>query len=341
MNPSRSHLLIAVLLASLPAVAAVDADSAAAPATPSSVPVTPPPPLPISPPLLPIDGSAGEVLIEAPEPRYVAPTLRDRIGRIWAPVFINGKGPFRLVLDTGSNRSVVNASVAAALGIELTTENQVLMRGVTGARTVPTIQVDSLIIGDLELRSQRLPIVLDALGGAEGVLGGNGLRDKRIFIDFRNDMITILRSRAERAPRGFRTIPVKMEKGLLIAEIQAGNIQARAIIDTGAQSTIANMAFRRAMERRVRKEEIRVNEITGTTLDVQTGDLVPSPPIAFGPLQIRKAYITTGDMHIFEHWKMTTDPVLLLGMDILGQFDTLIIDYKRRELQVRMRKSTG
>jgi hypothetical protein len=74
---------------------------------------------------------------------------------------------------------------------------------------------------------------------------------------------------------------------------------------------------------------------------VQTGDLVPSPPIAFGPIQIRKAYITTGDMHIFEHWKMTSDPVLLLGMDILGQFDTLIIDYKRRELQVRMRKSTG
>jgi hypothetical protein len=28
----------------------------------------------------------------------------------------------------------------------------------------------------------------------------------------------------------------------------------------------------------------------------------------------------------------------MIGMDVLGQFDTLIIDYKRRELQVRMRK---
>ena len=27
-----------------------------------------------------------EVVVSAPEPRYVAPTLRDRIGRIWAPV---------------------------------------------------------------------------------------------------------------------------------------------------------------------------------------------------------------------------------------------------------------
>ena len=33
-----------------------------------------------------------EVLVEAREPRYAAPTLRDRIGRVWVPVMINGKG---------------------------------------------------------------------------------------------------------------------------------------------------------------------------------------------------------------------------------------------------------
>ena len=33
----------------------------------------------------------AEVVVTAPEPRYVAPTLRDRIGRIWAPVFIDGQ----------------------------------------------------------------------------------------------------------------------------------------------------------------------------------------------------------------------------------------------------------
>jgi predicted aspartyl protease len=278
-----------------------------------------------------------EVIIEAPEPRYVAPTLRDRIGRIWAPVYINGLGPFRLVLDTGSNRSVVNASVATALGIALSNDSSVMLRGVTGSRAVPTIHVDSFVVGDLELRSQRLPIVLDALGGAEGVLGGNGLRDKRIFIDFRNDLITILRSRSERAPRGFKTIPLRLEQGLLIADVRAGSMRAKAIIDTGAQSTIANVAFRTALARRVRPEHVLASEITGTTLDVQRGDLVRSPTISLGPIEIRQAMITSGDMHIFQHWKMTTEPVLLLGMDILGQFDTLIIDYRRRELQIRMR----
>jgi hypothetical protein len=31
--------------------------------------------------------------------------------------------------------------------------------------------------------------------------------------------------------------------------------------------------------------------------------------------------------------------VILIGMDVLGLFDTLVIDYRRHELQVRMRNS--
>ena len=42
------------------------------------------------------DDELTEVLVRAPEPRYVAPTNRDRIGRVWVPVFINEQGPYRL-----------------------------------------------------------------------------------------------------------------------------------------------------------------------------------------------------------------------------------------------------
>jgi hypothetical protein len=42
-------------------------------------------------------------------------------------------------------------------------------------------------------------------------------------------------------------------------------------------------------------------------------------------------------MHIFEHWHLTSEPVMLIGMDALGLLDTLIIDYRRHELQIRMR----
>ena len=48
------------------------------------------------------------------------------------------------------------------------------------------------------------------------------------------------------------------------------------------------------------------------------------------------SHITFGDMSIFEHWGMTREPAILIGMDTLGLLDTLIIDYRRRELQLRL-----
>jgi len=284
------------------------------------------------------DEVVPEIVVEAPEPRYVAPTLRDRIGRIWAPVRINGRGPFRLVVDTGSNRSAVTTSVVEALGIVPTAGDTVVMHGVTGTRTVPVIAVDSLVVGDLELYSKRLPVLNDALGGADGVLGTEGLLEMRIYIDFRHDLIRISRSRMQQAAPNFLVIPVKIVKGLLlVANVRIGTLRAKAIIDTGGQTTLANTALRDALARKIRPEDILANEIIGTTLDVQRGDLVVTPNIAIGSLEIKDAYITAGDMHIFQYWKMTQDPALLIGMDVLGQFDTLIIDYARRELQVRLR----
>ena len=324
------------------AVALAGAALCMAAALAEDVPV-PPPPIPPVPPTSVGEPSAPlpDVVVEAPEPRYVAPTKRDRIGRIWAPVLINDQGPFRLVLDTGASNSAVTAAVAAALGLPLTDDKQVMLRGVTGSRAVPTIPVDSIVVGDLELRSKRLPIVIDALGGAEGVLGTEGLQDKRIFIDFRHDKITIFRSHSQRAPPGFVTIPITVTNGLLlVADIRIGALHAKGIIDTGGQGTLANLPMRDALASRLRPEDLRADEVTGATLDVQRGDRIRVPPIRIGDLTIRGANITVGDMYIFQHWKMTTEPALLIGMDVLGLLDTLIIDYKRHELQVLQRGVT-
>src|SRR5262249_38998321 len=121
-------------------------------------PVPPPAGAPVASPDDDPNAPIEQVVVTALEPRYVAPTRRDRIGRIWAPVYINNQGPFRLVLDTGSSHAAVNASVAAALGIPLTDQNRVMLRGVTGSRVVPTITVESFIVGALPLRPRRLPL---------------------------------------------------------------------------------------------------------------------------------------------------------------------------------------
>jgi hypothetical protein len=283
-----------------------------------------------------------EVMVEGREPRYVSPTRRDQIGRIWAPVIINGRGPFRLVLDTGASHSGVTSMVALALGLPMDESPPVILRGVTGFATVPTIKVDSLSVGDLSVDQSVLPIVPDALGGAEGVLGSEGLAGKRISVDFRKDRISIAFSKNERSGRGFVTIPFHPVRGtLVVIDAFIGHIRTKAIIDTGGQATIANLALKEALSRSNGYQAGQRDEIMGTTKEVQLGELIATPAIEIGDIKIVDSAVTFADLYIFKQWKMTGQPAILVGMDALGLLDTLIIDYRRQELQVRMARGAG
>ena len=279
---------------------------------------------------------AEEVVVAAPEPRYVAPTLRDRIGRIWAPVYINGKGPFRLVLDTGANRTAVIPSMVNRIGVPVET-TQVRVLGVTGSAVVPVIHLDSIQVGDLLLGNRKVAVVPDVFGGADGILGADGLSDKRIVIDFRNDEISIRHSKGTVSREGYNRIPVKIRHGhLLMFDVKLAGVRTRAMLDTGAQTTVGNTSLRTALARRAKHGV--PNSIVGVTLDTQSGETLFAPPVDIAGLTIQGMRVTFGDLYIFDAWKMTDDPALLIGMDIIGLLDGLIIDYKRRELHLRPRR---
>jgi predicted aspartyl protease len=341
-NESMTHTLRALGVAVLLALAAhAGATNVAGENTPSvSLPTT------ASPGPVTTQGAVAtptaeeelaEVVIEAPEPVYVAPTLRDRIGRIWAPVRIDGKGPFRLVLDTGASHSAITSRVANRIDDATVQTVNVLLHGVTGSAIVPALKVRSMEVGDMLIEPTTLPIVADAFGGAEGVLGREGLMDKRIFADFGGDKLTIARSHGQRAPQGYRVVPLKLTAaGLLATDVRIGAVRVRAIIDTGAQQTVGNLALQDALMRRAPRDSIDEN-IIGVTLDEQHTKYIRVPPIVLGNLRLANVHVAFGDMALFDHWNYTHEPTLLIGMDVLGLFDKLVIDYKMRELQIRMR----
>lgn len=88
-------------------------------------------------------------------------------------MYLNGQGPFRLVLDTGANRSAVIQKVADTLGESAGTTSTVRVRGVTGTAMVSLIRVDRMDIGDLVLEPAHLPVVQDVFGGADGARSAN------------------------------------------------------------------------------------------------------------------------------------------------------------------------
>jgi hypothetical protein len=294
--------------------------------------------LPPGPPLVikPVD--LDHVVVVGAEPRYAAPTRLDKIGRIWAPVTVNGQGPYRLALATGASHTALTPHLAEALGVQANPSATVMLRGATGSVAVPMVPVETVEFGDFLMEPRHLAVIPDALGGADGVLGMDGLADKRIQIDFRRDRITITRSRNKRAGSGFTTIPVNLLHGLLVADAVMGGVPVKAVIDTGGQITLGNQALRLALAERRRKgvQEGKLDQVFGSTLDMQVGTRLETPALILGSLLVRSSAMTFADFEIFKYWQLTEEPAMLIGMDVLGLLDTLIIDYRRRELQVRL-----
>jgi len=275
------------------------------------------------------------------EQLFASPTRRDSIGRIVAPVIINGEGPFRFVVDTGATHSVMSSALAQRLNLSAVPEGDVLLSGVTGSASVATVEVDRLQAGDLLLHNRRMPVMDALLGGADGVLGMQGLEDKRIVIDFRRGRIQIQESRGSYVRSGYVSVPVDVAfNQLLLADAYIGGIRVKAIIDTGAERTLGNGALRDALG--VASGFFyspQTTGVQGVTAQIQNGDMAIAPRIQIGTLQLNQVGVTFGDMHVFEVWGLREQPALLVGMDVLGVLDSLIIDYGRKRIQLRPRNN--
>lgn len=268
---------------------------------------------------------------------YAAPTRPDRIGRIAAPVMINGQGPFRLILDTGASQSVITKRVADTLGLLLTPESRLMLHGVTGSLAVPAVYLDTFETGDLIQRNLRVAVLGSVMGGADGILGVQGFDGLRVSVDFSDDEITIARSRGQRARLHEGTIPATLRFGrLLVVDGYVGRIRVKAVIDTGAETTLGNSALRDALLRRKRfKDGPDDATVTGLNEASQRGRFIRSPRIRLGDAEIDGLHIIYGDIHVFKLWELEDEPAILVGMDVLGSLERLVIDYRRAEIQFR------
>jgi predicted aspartyl protease len=276
-------------------------------------------------------------------PLYASPTTLDRAGRIVVPVKVNGEGPFRFLLDTGANRSVVAPHMVGRLNLrQQSGEAQVLLSGVTGQSTVDTVSIKSIQAGEFKLQDLDVPVVGATMQGLDGVLGVDGLEDKRLRVNFLQDRVTIAVSRGEPAPPDFVTLPARFRHGrLLVVDAMVGSVKVKAVIDTGAEGTLGNEALRLALQRQYSGERGAGSaDVQGVTADIQAGALIYSPLIRFQGVEIEGAKVAYGNFYVFKLWELQRQPALLVGMDMLGTVEELIVDYARRELQVKPRYKT-
>jgi predicted aspartyl protease len=253
-------------------------------------------------------------------------------------VQVNGKGPFRFVIDTGASRSTLAPHLARALALKPSVGRNVMLNGVTGAAEVPTVAVDSIEIGALRFEKQDLPVIFTSImGNADGILGVAGFQDQRIDVDFKRDRVSVLESNGKRPHYSMVTArATRNANGLMIVEVRVGRrIRAKAVIDTGAERSLGNLALQEAMNRnRRKKREVVAAVVHGATPDIADGDVQEIKEATIGDMTLTNLEVIFADFHVFKLWGLDQEPAMLIGMDMLGILERLVIDYRRNEVSM-------
>ncbi|MDE2264121.1 MAG: aspartyl protease family protein, partial [Gammaproteobacteria bacterium] len=257
---------------------------------------------------------------------FASPTRLDHIGRIVAPVMIDGRGPFRFVVDTGANHSTISPHLARVLGLIPAQGASMLVTGITGQEQLPWVPIDLLQVGQIRIENLKMPVIeTPIMAGADGILGVAGLTSERIAVDFQHNEVWISRSRGGPV-WDFLDIPAELTwGGLLMVPAHVGDIAVEAVIDTGSPRTLGNVALRKALLQNMTKGGEA--KIYGVTKEVSSGDMALAPDIELGPATIRSLSIIYSDIPIFKVWHLESKPAVIIGMDVLGTVDALVLDF--------------
>ena len=271
----------------------------------------------------------------------VGDTSRDRLGRVVAPVNINNQGPFRFIVDTGANRSVVSRDLADRLGLVPDGAGEV--HSVHGVTIAPLVPVQLLQYRNLSLESAPMPILeSDVLAGEQGLLGVDGMAGRRLKIDFEHRCIEIIPSRAAPRLAGWEVIRGDLRFGsLIVIRGSINGLHVNLLLDTGSDTSLANEALRDALNARVLRDRARLDFAVAFNSDrpvvLENAIALPSIGLGGGVLEVRDVTAYIGNFHIFQLWNLIDEPALLLGMDVLSQTRGVAIDYQRHTVAFRIR----
>jgi len=266
---------------------------------------------------------------------FALPTTHDHIGRVVVAAMVNGKGPFRFIVDTGATHSTVSPRLVHALGLQPTAVPSIVLNGITGTAQVSAVTLDRLQAGDMTFDQLVAPVVgAPVMAGADGILGAAGLTGRSLSVDFQRNSVRISRG-VEAAVRAeaLKIHATRVTHGLMTLSMQVGGVRGLAVIDTGSERTLGNPALRDALKLRTRTgAEALVTSVYGATEQVERGEVWRAPAIFIDMMRINDVQVVYGDFHIFKVWEMQDTPAMIVGMDVLGTVGSLGIDFKNADV---------
>ncbi|MFL5298418.1 MAG: retropepsin-like aspartic protease [Phenylobacterium sp.] len=292
----------------------------------------PNPPPAGAPPAPPLDGMAQ---LEA---------AFDEARRMVVPAYINGRGPFGFVVDTGANRSVVASELVGLCG--LPSAGRAEVHGIAGAEAAELAAVRRLSVGEVSASNLALPTLPRARLGADGLLGVDILHGRRMLLDFARNRFEISnsgqgteigRDANSRIPSHVDPIHVGATYRygqLVILDAQVGQTPVSAFLDSGSQVTVGNLALRDAVVRTIPDFGVRLAPVPliSATGQTATGQFAPLPTLRLGGMAVNQVMGVFAELHIFDLWKLADRPAILIGIDVLRHFHDVTLDFGRKQV---------
>jgi len=258
----------------------------------------------------------------------------DNWTRMTLPTQVNGKGPYAFTIDTAADRSVVSDAVANEL--QLQTTGGATLYGIVGPQHVSLVTLDKFRIGRRERHDVSVPVLPREHLGAAGFIGIDALANETVLLDFKRSQISIARSADEGMEHedGVIVVTGRSKFGqLVLTDAHIGKTKVYAIIDTGAQTTIGNMAFRKLLLGRtgpIKDEGRYIVSVTGSQLPYENGHV---DHMMLGDLNVVDLNIALADVQTFRRFGVDDKPAILLGMDVLRGFERVAIDFRKRSVR--------
>jgi hypothetical protein len=257
--------------------------------------------------------------------------------RLSVDVQVNGSGPYRFIVDSGADTSVIGMGVARQLMLPLGTP--AILNGMTSRDVVDRVKVAELTLGPTTVRDLELPALREYDVGGDGLLGIDALVSKRLLMDFEKRLIKVEDASVRYVSMpGEIVVRARRRNGqLILTHVRAAGVPLDAVIDTGTEITIGNLALRDLLIRGNRDKfiEVPVMGVTGVTQKLQVARI---GELQLGPITISDVPMAFADVPPFKLFGLSDQPALLLGTDLLETFRRISLDFKSRKVRFQLRK---
>ena len=253
---------------------------------------------------------------------------------IYVDVRLNGKGPFRMLFDSGG-ANIVTPDVARGLGLK--SEGALQGRGVgEKSEDVALTRVDSVRVGDVEVAHQVFAVFpLDALSQVEGVPAA-GLIGYEVFkrfvvrVEYDQGRMTLTDPAAFRYEGPGTIVPFQFNGHIPQVEGEIDGLPGKFDIDTGSRASLTLLAP--FVEKHGLKERYRaqLEAVTGWGVGGPArGLLTRAGSIRLGPIKVERPVTELS----LQTKGAFTDPYVAgnIGGGILKRFN-IVFDYANQRL---------